>query len=81
MKRLDLLPTTFEGALSKFVEEVSEALRCVAKIQMHGRVAVDPKTNIRYDNVADLFGELTDVERAAEEIYRLYYEQPPDKVT
>jgi hypothetical protein len=76
--RIDLLPTTFAGSLSKLIEESSEVNRVIAKIQMHGPQATDPKTQIKYDNVRDLFLELHDLEHAIEECYRLYYAEHPD---
>lgn len=78
MKRPDLLPTTFEGALSKIIEESGEVNICISKIQQHDKTAIDPKTKIKYDNVVDLFAELGDLEHAIEECYRLYYVNHPD---
>jgi hypothetical protein len=72
MKRPDLLPTTFEGSLSRLIEEMCEAGRVIAKIQQHGEIAVDPQTGIRYHNINDLFNELYDVVYAVEECKRLY---------
>lgn len=78
--REDLLPTTFEGSLSKIIEESSEVLRVIAKIQMHGFEATDPKTKIKYNNLSDLWMELKDLEHSIEECYRLYYENHQDNL-
>ena len=68
MKRPDLLPNTFNGCLSKLIEEMAEAAIPIAKIQLHGFIARDPVTHTEYHNVKDLLAELNDIEHA---IYRL----------
>lgn len=72
MSRADLLPTTFDGALAKLVEECGEVLQVVGKIGRHGVRAVDHKTRIEYDNGADLVREMIDVEEAIA-LVRFYF--------
>lgn len=66
--REDLLPTSFEGRLSRLVEECGEVLQAVGKIQRFGREAQDPVTKIKYDNVADLRQELVDLKDSIKQI-------------
>jgi len=66
--RIDLLPTSFDGRLARLVEETGEVLKVCGKILRFGKEAMDPKTNIKYDNVADLKEELQDLKHAIEEM-------------
>jgi len=68
MKRPDIYPTTFDGLLSKIIEEACEVLRVISKIQIHGQIAIDHGVNPprEYNNLADLQGELRDLEIAIE---------------
>lgn len=55
--RKDLLPETFEGRLSKVVEECGEVLQAIGKLQRFGKRAIDKKTRIKYNNVKDAVKE------------------------
>lgn len=66
--REDLLPTSFEGRLSRLIEESAEVLKVIGKIQRFGSIAMDPKTNIKYDNIEDLKEELKDLKHAIGEV-------------
>lgn len=66
--REDLLPTSFEGRLYRLIEESAEVLKCICKLQRFGKQAIDPKTDIKYDNVADLKEELKDLKHAIDEV-------------
>lgn len=59
--RIDLLPTTLDGKISKTLEESGEVIHCIGKYQRHGEFATDPKTGLKYDNLSDLDGELHDL--------------------
>ena len=62
--RLDLLPTTFDGKLDKVVEEAGEFLQAFGKYRRFGATPVDIKTDIKYDNIADMYRELQDLQMA-----------------
>lgn len=66
--RNDLLPTSFEGRMARLIEETAEVLKCIGKLQRFGREAIDPKTDIKYDNILDLKNELEDLKHAIAEI-------------
>ena len=70
MKRVDLLPTDFDGAVARLVEDCGEILQAVGKMQRFGITACDPKTGKLYDNLEDLKGEMLDVEHAIGEVRR-----------
>lgn len=62
--REDVLPTTSEGRLTHLVEECSEVIKAVCKLQRFGGLAFDPVTGTTYDNITELCGEVRDLERA-----------------
>lgn len=64
--RADLLPKTWEGRLARLEEECGELIKAIGKMHRFGRVATDPKTKIKYDNVCDIMDEAKDVKDAAE---------------
>lgn len=64
--RQDLLPTTLDGKISKVLEECGEVIHAVGKYQRHGEVATDPKTQIKYYNLVDLYEELLDLRSSIE---------------
>lgn len=66
--RNDLLPTSFEGRIARLIEETGEVLKCIGKLERFGKEAIDPKTNIRYDNVLDLKNELEDLKHSISEL-------------
>jgi NTP pyrophosphatase (non-canonical NTP hydrolase) len=66
--REDLLPQTFEGKLSRLVEECGETLQVIGKIQRFGNNPIDKVTQTRYHNFADLKSELTDLKHAIAQI-------------
>lgn len=66
--RVDLLPTSFDGCVFRFIEESGEALKAIGKLQRFGEKATDPKTDICYDNVADLKSELVDLKHSISEL-------------
>jgi hypothetical protein len=73
MKHPENLPKTFEGALSKLIEEMSHATRS-ALLQLYGERSIDPNGK-GYHHINDLFNELYDVLHAIEECKRLYAEK------
>ena len=62
--RADLLPTTWEGRLARVEEECGEVIKAIGKMHRFGRVATDPKTKKKYDNVADIMDEVSDLSDA-----------------
>lgn len=66
--RDDLLPTSFDGRIARLIEETAEVLKCIGKLQRFGKEAIDPKTNIKYDNLKDLKEELQDLKHAVAEV-------------
>jgi len=52
----------------KLIEECAELIQAVIKYKRFGAKATDPKTNISYDNVADIEKEFKDVEAAIESL-------------
>jgi hypothetical protein len=66
--RVDLLPTTLEGKISRVVEECGEVLQAIGKIQRFGYRPIDPKTGIQYDNWAELTNELGQLRHAAKQV-------------
>ena len=68
--REDLLPTTYGEAVARFVEETGEVLKALGKLERFGEKPTDPKTGIKYDNVADLLKEFDDLEHAMNDLKR-----------
>lgn len=66
--RNDLLPTSFDGRIARLIEETGEVLKAIGKLQRFGKEAIDPKTNIKYDNVQDLKEELEDLKHSISEV-------------
>lgn len=66
MKRPDLNPRSFDGKISKVVEECGEVLQCIGKYQIHGIMPCDGKTGISYNNIKSLETELNDAKAAIE---------------
>jgi len=66
--RSDLLPTSFDGRIARLIEEAAEVLKCIGKLQRFGKQAIDPTTNIKYDNEKDLKDELQDLKHAIQEL-------------
>ena len=62
--REDLLPKTYEGALTRVVQEAAEVIQAITKLQQYGSVATDQKTGISYNNVMDMLTEFNDLEHA-----------------
>lgn len=70
--RVDLLPTTFEGKLTKVIQESAEVIMAITKLQDFGEVATDSVTGITYNNVYDLLSEINDLEHALGRIKKHY---------
>ena len=68
MERPDLLPKDYEGRLHKLLEETGEFLKAYGKRQLFGKIATDPLTGTRYDNEADMIGEMKDMAHALKEL-------------
>jgi NTP pyrophosphatase (non-canonical NTP hydrolase) len=64
MPRPDLFPTTFDGKLGHLAEECCEVLLAIEKYRRFGARATDPRTHIEYDNIADIYTELNDLDAA-----------------
>lgn len=62
--RKDCLPTTYEGALTHIIQEASEVIKAITKLQMFGYCATDPLTGITYDNRRKMLEEFNDLEHA-----------------
>lgn len=70
--RNDLLPTSFDGRLARLIEETAEVLKCIGKLQRFGKQAMDPVTNVKYDNEQDLRDELKDLKHAIAELEKFW---------
>jgi hypothetical protein len=66
--RPDLAPVTFRDCLSHVVEECGEVLQVIGKLDRFGETPTDPKTGIKYDNIADLLIEFDDLEAAIKRV-------------
>src|SRR5712671_5052010 len=75
--RPDLLPITFRDCLSHVVEECGEVLKAIGKLDRFGEKATDPKTGIKYDNIADLLTEINDLENAMNRVKQRYQMKIP----
>lgn len=64
--REDLLPSTFDTKLARIEEEAGEVIKAIGKYHRFGATATDPKTNITYDNIKDIYSELSDLKHAIE---------------
>lgn len=62
------LPTTLDGKIARYLEEIGETLQVLGKIGRNGMVAQDPYTGIAYDNRAALRREIKDLQDAAERL-------------
>jgi hypothetical protein len=84
--REDLLPKTFDTGVSRIVEESGEVieiigrvLKITGKLQRFGYIATDSVTGKSYDNVADLFTELDQLEHAICQLRGLWSGKPPER--
>lgn len=68
--RTDLLPTTREGKLARVLEECGEVIQAYGKLLRFGETAVDPKTQITYDNTVDLTEELRHLQYALKYVFQ-----------
>lgn len=66
--RSDLAPVTFRDCLSHLIEECGEVLQCIGKLDRFGETPTDPKTGIKYDNIAALLQEMDDLESAIKRV-------------
>lgn len=64
--REDLLPQKYETKMAHVVEEAAEVILAYAKMQRFGKTAVDPKTNIEYNNENDFVLEVRQLKYAIE---------------
>jgi NTP pyrophosphatase (non-canonical NTP hydrolase) len=62
--RPDLLPRTWDTRLARVEEECGEVIKAIGKLHRFGRLATDPKTKLKYDNVADIMAEMYDLKDA-----------------
>jgi len=69
--RLDLLPTTPEGKISRVIEECGEVLQEIGKLQRFGPHPIDHRTGIKYDNWAAMTNELTQLSHAIDQVLNL----------
>jgi len=70
--RQDLIPKTRSKRIARVLEEAGEVIKAIGKLQRFGKIARDPKTKIKYDNVADLRAEMKDLRHAIDELERDY---------
>ena len=70
--RPDLMPTTFQGATLRVMEECGEVVQAACKMERFGFNPVDLKTGKSYNNVRDFFKECAEVINAIEEAKRLF---------
>ena len=69
--REDLLRSDPQGIIIKTIQECSEVILTLTKLQTFGNVATDPKTNITYDNIKDVLDEVKDVEHAVSKLRKI----------
>jgi hypothetical protein len=70
--RADLLPTDYDGCLIRVIQECSEVIKAITKLQLYGPNPTDHATGISYDNRRDILDECNDLEHAMQAIWDYY---------
>lgn len=69
--RVDLLPTTPEGKISRVIEECGEVLQEIGKLQRYGPYPTDHRTGVEYDHWAAMTVELAQLNHAITQVLNL----------